>query len=58
LAAKGYNLILVSRTQSKLDSLTADISSKYGPKISTKTLAMDFALNKDADYDKLKKLID
>jgi 17beta-estradiol 17-dehydrogenase / very-long-chain 3-oxoacyl-CoA reductase len=51
-------LILVSRTQSKLDSLAADISSKYGPKISVKTLAMDFALNKDADYTNLSKLID
>ena len=58
LAAKGYNLILVSRTQSKLDSLAADISSRYGPKISTKTLAMDFALNKDSDYNSLKKLTD
>lgn len=58
LAAKGYNLILVSRTQSKLDSLSADLSSKYGPKIAVKTLAMDFALNKDADYHNLKKLIE
>jgi 17beta-estradiol 17-dehydrogenase / very-long-chain 3-oxoacyl-CoA reductase len=37
LAAKGYNLILVSRTQSKLDSLSADITSKYGPKMPTTT---------------------
>ncbi|KAJ4407079.1 hypothetical protein N0V91_004246 [Didymella pomorum] len=58
LAAKGYNLILVSRTQSKLDSLSADITSKYGPKTSVKTLAMDFAQNKDADYTKLAKLVD
>ena len=40
LAAKGYNLVLVSRTESKLTSLASDISSKYGPKISTKVLAM------------------
>lgn len=58
LAAKGYNLILVSRTQSKLDSLSADISSKYGPKVAVKTLAMDFAQNKDSDYHNLKKLIE
>ncbi|KAF1980403.1 NAD(P)-binding protein [Bimuria novae-zelandiae CBS 107.79] len=58
LAAKGYNLLLVSRTQSKLDTLASDISSKYGPKISTKTLAMDFGLNKDSDYAALRKLID
>jgi 17beta-estradiol 17-dehydrogenase / very-long-chain 3-oxoacyl-CoA reductase len=58
LAAKGYNLILVSRTQSKLDALSADISSKYGPKTAVKVLAMDFAQNKDADYTKLAKLVD
>ncbi|KAK3208928.1 hypothetical protein GRF29_69g135262 [Pseudopithomyces chartarum] len=58
LAAKGYNLLLVSRTQSKLDTLASDITTKYGPKISTKTLAMDFAQNKDSDYAALRKLID
>ncbi|KAF2275689.1 NAD(P)-binding protein [Westerdykella ornata] len=57
LAAKGYNLILVSRTESKLTTLASDISSKYGPKISTKTLAMDFAQNKDSDYARLRDLI-
>lgn len=58
LAAKGYNLILVSRTQSKLDSLASDISAKHGGKVSTRTLAMDFAQNKDADYVALRKLVD
>lgn len=58
LAAKGYNLILVSRTQSKLDSLADDITSKYGPKISTKTYSMDFSRNLDADYAGLRKTVD
>ncbi|KAF2637546.1 estradiol 17-beta-dehydrogenase 12-B [Massarina eburnea CBS 473.64] len=58
LASKGYNLLLVSRTQSKLDDLAATVSTKYGPKIQTKTLAMDFAQNKDSDYAALRKLID
>ncbi|KAF2684326.1 NAD(P)-binding protein [Lentithecium fluviatile CBS 122367] len=58
LAAKGYNLLLVSRTQSKLDDLASTLASKYGPKISTKTLAMDFSQNKDSDYASLRKLID
>ncbi|KAF1960567.1 NAD(P)-binding protein [Byssothecium circinans] len=58
LAAKGYNLLLISRTRSKLDTLASEISSKYGPKISTKTLAMDFAQNRDSDYAALRKLID
>ncbi|ORY09543.1 3-ketoacyl-CoA reductase [Clohesyomyces aquaticus] len=57
LAAKGYNLILVSRTESKLHSLASDISTKYN-KIATETLAMDFALNNDIDYGRLKKLIE
>ncbi|KAF2242422.1 NAD(P)-binding protein [Trematosphaeria pertusa] len=58
LAKKGYNIILISRTQSKLDTLASEISSKYGPKISTKTLAMDFSQNKDSDYTALRKLAD
>jgi len=58
LAAKGYNLLLVSRTSSKLESLSADITSKYGPKVSIKTLAMDFSQNQDSDYAALKKLIE
>ncbi|KAF2261529.1 NAD(P)-binding protein [Lojkania enalia] len=58
LAAKGYNLILVSRTESKLTSLTSEIASRYGDKISTKTFAMDFAQNLDSDYTGLRKLIE
>ncbi|KAF2796680.1 NAD(P)-binding protein [Melanomma pulvis-pyrius CBS 109.77] len=58
LAAKGYNLLLVSRTPSKLESLATDITTKYGPKISTKTLAMDFSQNLDSDYTALKKLVE
>lgn len=55
LAAKGYNTLLVSRTQSKLDTLASDIESKH--KVQTKTLAMDFAANNDKDYTKLQSLI-
>lgn len=54
LAAKGFNVLLVSRTQSKLDTLASEISSKY--KVQTKTFAMDYAANKDADFATLKKL--
>ncbi|KAF2662433.1 estradiol 17-beta-dehydrogenase 12-B [Lophiostoma macrostomum CBS 122681] len=57
LAAKGYNLILVSRTQDKLDTLASDITTKYGPKVSTKTFAMDFSRNLDTDYVGLRKLV-
>ncbi|KAF1998785.1 NAD(P)-binding protein [Amniculicola lignicola CBS 123094] len=57
LAAKGYNLLLVSRTSSKLESLSSEITTKYESKISVKTLAMDFAKNNDSDYAALKELV-
>lgn len=59
IAKQGYNLLLVSRTQSKLDILALEIESKgnnfFQPKVLT--LAMDFAANKDSDYAKLEKMI-
>ncbi|GJN66428.1 hypothetical protein PLIIFM63780_003895 [Purpureocillium lilacinum] len=58
LAAKGFNLVLVSRTQSKLDTLAKEIEQKYpGKGLQVKTLAMDFAKNDDRDYDLLRELI-
>lgn len=58
LANKGFNLILVSRTQSKLQTLASEIEHKYvGSSIKTKILAMDFAKNDDVDYAKLKEMI-
>lgn len=57
LARAGYNLLLVSRTESKLTALVDEISAK-NPSVQAKTLAMDFARNDDADYEKLKKLVD
>ncbi len=56
LASKGYNIILVSRTQSKLTELEKEIKDKY--KVETRTLAMDFAANRDKDYIALKKITD
>jgi 17beta-estradiol 17-dehydrogenase / very-long-chain 3-oxoacyl-CoA reductase len=55
-ARSGYNLILASRTESKLTALADEITTKC-PSIVVKTLAMDFARNDDADYEKLKKLV-
>jgi len=55
LAQKGYNILLVSRTQSKLDTLATEIQTKHN--VETKTLAMDFAANKDKDFDSIKTLI-
>ncbi|KAK3389641.1 hypothetical protein B0H63DRAFT_464100 [Podospora didyma] len=56
LAQKGFNLILVSRTQSKLDALAKDLENKYSG-LQTKTLAMDYAKDNNADYERLAKLI-
>lgn len=48
--------MLVSRTQSKLEELSQELSTKHA--IQTKILAMDFAQNSDDDYDRLAGLID
>ncbi|RPA83663.1 NAD(P)-binding protein [Ascobolus immersus RN42] len=51
IAAKGFNVVLVSRTASKLQALASEISEKY--KVETRTVAMDFAKNDDSDYARL-----
>ncbi|KAK5166864.1 uncharacterized protein LTR77_007593 [Saxophila tyrrhenica] len=56
LASKGYNILLVSRTQSKLLELAREIKEKYN--VETRNMAMDFAANRDKDYTALKKVID
>ncbi|GKZ70118.1 hypothetical protein AnigIFM50267_005369 [Aspergillus niger] len=57
LARAEFNILLVSRTASKLDTLSSEITTKF-PSVQTKTLAMDFARNQDSDYEKLKELVD
>ncbi|RWA04819.1 hypothetical protein EKO27_g10290 [Xylaria grammica] len=58
LAAKGFNLLLVSRTQSKLEAFQAELQAKY-PGLQTDILAMDFAaVDNDADYARLAKRVD
>ncbi|KAI7410939.1 Very-long-chain 3-oxoacyl-CoA, partial [Hortaea werneckii] len=56
LAQKGYNILLVSRTQSKLDSLSTEIQRLCN--VQTKCFAMDFAANNDSDYTKLRSMVD
>ena len=55
LAAKGFNVVLVSRTKSKLETLATEITKATS--VETKTLAMDFAQNRDSDYAALKALV-
>ena len=57
LARGGFNIVLVSRTASKLTVLADEIASKT-PGVQTKTLSMDFAQNLDTDYEKLKELVE
>ena len=57
LAQKGFNTVLVSRTASKLDALAAEISSKHAG-VHTKILAMDFAEDSAADYERLAELVE
>ncbi|KAG9241838.1 hypothetical protein BJ878DRAFT_518646 [Calycina marina] len=59
LAQKGFNIVLVSRTESKLLALQSELeTNNAGSAIKTKILAMDFSKNDDGDYAKLKALID
>jgi 17beta-estradiol 17-dehydrogenase / very-long-chain 3-oxoacyl-CoA reductase len=54
LASKGFNLVLVSRTRSKLDNLVKDLGQKYpGKGIQTKIVVMDYSQNRDEDYTNL-----
>jgi len=55
LAAKGISLILISRTQSKLEEQAKEFASKF--KIETKILSMDFSSEDLSMFDKVKDLI-
>ena len=59
LAAKGFSLVLVSRTASKLEALAKDIGQRFGGAgVQVRTLAMDFSDDKDDDYERLGRLIE
>ncbi|KAI9678318.1 MAG: hypothetical protein M1817_006264 [Caeruleum heppii] len=59
LAQKGFNLVLISRTESKLQQLAQEIETKYaGSAVKTKILAMDFARDNDDDYNRLRCVVD
>ncbi|KAF3767256.1 NAD(P)-binding protein [Cryphonectria parasitica EP155] len=53
LASKGFNIVLVSRTQSKLDALASELSG-----VQTKVLAMDYSQDNEADYARLAELVE
>ncbi|KAK3672059.1 hypothetical protein LTR78_008029 [Recurvomyces mirabilis] len=55
LSKKGFNVLLISRTQSKLDSLATEIKSTHN--VDVQTLSMDFAANNDVDYANLQSIL-
>jgi 17beta-estradiol 17-dehydrogenase / very-long-chain 3-oxoacyl-CoA reductase len=55
LARKGLNIVLVSRTQSKLDEVAGTIEQKY--KVETKTVAIDFSKATPTLLEPLKKAV-
>ncbi|KAL8746144.1 MAG: hypothetical protein Q9190_001807 [Brigantiaea leucoxantha] len=57
LARQNFNLLLISRTKSKLETLATEIRSKH-PNLKVQTLAMNFATNSVEDYQSLKRAIE
>jgi len=51
----GFNLLLVSRTKSKLDEVAKEIEGKYAD-IKTQVVAIDFAKATEADYKSLESV--
>lgn len=56
LARAKFNTVLVSRTESKLVTLSEEITKQF-PNTETKILAMDFSRNADEDYKALGSLV-
>ncbi|ODV93406.1 hypothetical protein PACTADRAFT_62235 [Pachysolen tannophilus NRRL Y-2460] len=54
LAKKGFNIILISRTESKLELIQTEIETKY--KVKTKKLAIDISKNSKENYDKIREI--
>ncbi|KAG0231111.1 hypothetical protein B0O80DRAFT_396640 [Mortierella sp. GBAus27b] len=55
LASKKLNLVLVSRTESKLKAIAAELEEQYH--VETKYYAMDYTKGLDADYQALQQLL-
>ncbi|GFY40701.1 very-long-chain 3-oxoacyl-CoA reductase [Trichonephila inaurata madagascariensis] len=54
LAAKGFNIVLISRTQKKLEDVAQEIEKKYS--VQTKTVAVDIT-DESSIYDKIRSEI-
>lgn len=56
LARAGFNIVLVSRTASKLQSVSSEINSSNS-EVRTEILTMDFSKNLDSDYKTLASIL-
>lgn len=56
LAENGFNIVLISRTQAKLDALAEELVTKYRGTL-TSTCAMDFSKTTEADYERLRGVV-
>ncbi|TID16303.1 hypothetical protein CANINC_004205 [Pichia inconspicua] len=56
LAQRGFNIVLVSRTQSKLELVASEIETKY--KKETKIVAFDATTDAPENYEKLSKAVE
>ncbi|KAF0734935.1 hypothetical protein AaE_009106, partial [Aphanomyces astaci] len=56
LARKGLNIVLISRTQSKLDEVAKEITTKYNT-VSVKTLSVDYSNLTDESVAAIRKVI-
>jgi len=57
LAKRGFNIVLVSRTKSKLEALSSELKSLPNP-VETRILSMDFSANNDEDYSALRSIVE
>ena len=58
LAKRGMDVVLVSRTQAKLDAVQKEISDAVGGKVDVSTHAMDLTKVTDEDLSKFETLVD
>ena len=54
MAARGFNLVLISRTLSKLETLKTEIETEHHVKV--EILAIDIATDASSNYEKIKEL--
>lgn len=57
-ARKKFNLLLISRTQSKLDAMVEEIQQLTGGSVETRAIAVDFAEMTDAQWDLIQRELD